>query len=65
MARGRPQGDESPCVLAVHVPIALREQLDRSLDVLEPRVGLKASRNESSRHALRQLLEAERHQGRA
>jgi metal-responsive CopG/Arc/MetJ family transcriptional regulator len=51
--------------LAVRVPIALREQLDRYLDALETRVGLKASRNEIIRHALRQLLEAERHEGRA
>ena len=46
MARGRPKGDEPTCVLAVRVPIALREQLDRYLDALETRVGLKASRNE-------------------
>ena len=65
MARGRPKGDEPTCVLAVRVPIALREQLDRYLDALETRVGLKASRNEIIRHALRQLLEAERHEGRA
>jgi hypothetical protein len=65
MARGRPKGDEPTCVLAVRVPIALREQLDRYLDALETRVGLKASRNEIIHHALRQLLEAERHEGRA
>ena len=45
--------------------MALREQLDRSLDALETRVGLKASRNEIIRHALRQFLEAEQHEGRA
>jgi metal-responsive CopG/Arc/MetJ family transcriptional regulator len=49
--------------LAVRVPIALREQLDRYLDALETRVGLKASRNEIIRHALRQFLEAEQHTG--
>jgi metal-responsive CopG/Arc/MetJ family transcriptional regulator len=65
MARGRPKGDDPTCVLAVRVPIALREQLDRYLDTLETRVGLKVSRNEIIRHALRQLLEAERHAGRA
>jgi hypothetical protein len=32
MVRGRPKGDEPTCVLAVRVPIALREQLDRYLD---------------------------------
>ena len=65
MARGRPKGDEPTCVLAVRVPMALREQLDRYLAALETRVGLKASRNEIIRHALRQFLEAEQHEGRA
>lgn len=63
MGRGRPQGDEPICVLAVHVPIALREELDRYLDALETRMGLKASRNAIIRHALRQFLAAEQHQG--
>ena len=63
MVRGRPKGDEPTCVLAVRVPIALREELDRYLDTLETRIGLKASRNAIIRHALRQLLEAEQHQG--
>jgi metal-responsive CopG/Arc/MetJ family transcriptional regulator len=62
MARGRPNSDEPTCGLAVRVPLALREQLDRSLDALETRVGLKASRNELIRQALRQCLEAEQHQ---
>jgi len=42
--------------LAVRVPVALREALDRYLDALETRVGLKASRNEIIRHALRLFL---------
>ena len=62
MVRGRPKGDEPTCVLAVRVPIALREELDRYLDALETRIGLKASRNAIIRHALRQFLEAEQHQ---
>jgi hypothetical protein len=62
MARGRPNSDEPTCGLAVRVPLALREQLDRYLDALETRVGLKASRNAIIRHALRQFLEAEQHQ---
>ena len=65
MAKGRPKGDEPTCVLAVRVPLALREQLDRSLDALETRVGLKARRNEIIRHALRQFLEVEQHEGRS
>jgi hypothetical protein len=63
MVRGRPKGDEPTCVLAVRVPIALREELDRYLDALETRIGLKASRNAIIRHALRQFLAAEQHQG--
>jgi hypothetical protein len=59
MVRGRPKGDEATCVLAVRVPIALREELDRYLDALETRIGLKASRNEIIRHALRRFLEAQ------
>jgi len=59
MARGRPKGDESTCVLAVRVPIALREELDRYLDALETRIGLKASRNAIIRHTLRRFLAAQ------
>jgi hypothetical protein len=59
MARGRPKRDEPTCVLAVRVPVALREALDRDLDALEARLGLKASRNEIIRHALRQFLAAQ------
>jgi hypothetical protein len=39
--------------------MALREELDRYLDALETRTGLKASRNEIIRHALRRFLEAQ------
>ena len=59
MARGRPQGDESTCVLAVRVPTTLPEELDRYLDALETRIGLKASRNAIIRHALRRFLEVQ------
>jgi hypothetical protein len=45
--------------LAVRVPVALRDALDRYLDALETRVGLKASRNEIIRHALRLFLETQ------
>ena len=63
MARGRPQGDEPTCVLAVRVPLVLRDELDRYLDALETRIGLKASRNEIIRHALRQFLATQPHEG--
>ena len=59
MARGRPRGDEPTCVLAVRVPVTLREDLDRYLDALETRIGFKASRNEIIRHAVRLFLEAQ------
>jgi hypothetical protein len=64
MPRGRPTRDEPPCVLAVRVPVALRAELDRSLDALETRVGLTASRHEIIRHALRLLLETQPQAGR-
>jgi hypothetical protein len=63
MPRGRPQRDEPTCVLAVRVPVALRDELDRYLDALETRVGLKASRNEIIRHALRLFLETPQQAG--
>jgi hypothetical protein len=56
MPQGRPKREEPTCVLAVRVPVALRDALDRYLDALETRVGLKASRNEIIRHALRLFL---------
>ena len=59
MPRGRPTRDEPTCVLAVRVPVALRNDLDRYLDALETRIGLKASRNEIIRHALRRFLETQ------
>ena len=63
MARGRPKGDESTCVLAVRIPLALRDELDRYLDALETRIGLKASRHAVIRQAWRQCLAAEQHAG--
>jgi hypothetical protein len=64
MPRGRPTRDEPTCVLAVRVPIALRDALDRYLDALETRVGLKASRNAIIRHALRLFLATQQPAGR-
>ena len=59
-----PNATRPTCVLAVRVPIVLRDALDRSLDALETRVGLKASRNEIIRHALRLFLETQQPAGR-
>jgi hypothetical protein len=47
----------------VRVPVALRNELDRYLDALETRVGLKASRNAIIRHALRLFLETQQQAG--
>ena len=64
MPQGRPKRDEPTCVLAVRVPVALRDALDRYLDALETRIGLKASRNAIIRHALRLFLETQHPAGR-
>ena len=64
MPQGRPKREEPTCVLAVRVPVALREALDRYLYALETRVGLKASRNEIIRHALRLFLATQQPAGR-
>ena len=64
MPQGRPKRDAPTCVLAVRVPVALRDALDRYLDALETRIGLKASRNEIIRHALRLFLENQQPAGR-
>jgi len=48
----------------VRVPVALRDDLDRYLDALETRVGLKASRTEIIRHALRLFLDTQSQAGR-
>jgi len=63
MPRGRPKHDESTCILAVRVPVALRDRLDRYLDALETRMDLKANRNTIIRHALRLFLEAQEQSG--
>ena len=64
LPRGRPKRDEPTCVLAVRVPVALGNALDRYRDALETRVGLKARRNAIIRHALRLFLAAQQQAGR-
>ena len=63
MRRGRPKSEVETCVLAVRIPVALRDELDRYLDALETRLGLKANRNEIIRHALRLFLQAQEQGG--
>ena len=55
--RGRPRNEEETCVLSVRLPVTLRDELDRYLDRLEIRQGIKASRTDMIRHALRRFLE--------
>jgi hypothetical protein len=54
--RGRPRGKEETEVIAVRVPKTLLAALDRYLDLLESRVGLKANRSSVSKHALEVYL---------
>jgi hypothetical protein len=56
---GRPRNDEETCVLSVRLPVSMRHELDRYIDRLETQVGIKASRTDMIRHALRTLLEGQ------
>ena len=53
---GRPKGQEETVSIAVRVPVSLREKLDRHLDRLETRHGIKANRASICRHALVRYL---------
>lgn len=48
---GRPQGPPSK-VLPVRIPVGLMDRLDRYLDWVENRTGLRSNRNEAIRQAL-------------
>ena len=64
MVRGRPKGDEPTCVLAVRMPIALREELDRYLDALElPSSPSRPAAMRSSAMPCASSSEAEQHPG--
>jgi hypothetical protein len=63
MRRGRPKSEVETCVLAVRIPVALRDELDRYRDALATRLGLKANRTEIIRHALRLFLKAQEQGG--
>jgi len=52
---GRPKGDPST-IINVRLPLALLAQLDRYLDRLEGRTGLKANRGMITRRALELFL---------
>ena len=55
--RGRPKGQEETEVIAVRVPKSLLIDLDRYLDLLETRVGLKANRSSVAKHAIEVYLQ--------
>jgi hypothetical protein len=59
MQRGRPKSETPTYVLTIRVPRELRDRIDRQLDRLETHVGIKASRNDLIRHAIRRYLDDE------
>jgi len=54
---GRPKGPEETITITVRIPISLRERLDRHLDRLETRHGIKGNRASITRHALTRYLD--------
>ncbi len=54
---GRPKGPEETTTITIRIPISLRERLDRHLDRLEVRHGIKANRASICRHALKLYLD--------
>ncbi len=54
---GRPKGPEETTTITIRIPVSLRERLDRHLDRLETRMGLKANRASICRHALVRYLD--------
>ncbi len=54
---GRPKGPEETVTIAIRIPVSLRERLDKHLDRLEQRHGLKANRASICRHALVRYLD--------
>ncbi len=53
---GRPKGPEETVTIAIRIPVSLRERLDRHLDRLEVRHGIKSNRASMCRHALVRYL---------
>lgn len=54
---GRPRGAEPTVTIALRIPETMCDQLDAHVERLEAQTGLKASRTEVCRHALRLYLE--------
>jgi hypothetical protein len=60
---GRPKADEPTEILPVRVRVTERERLDRHLDWLESRMGLRASRSGVMARALTAYLDTQTHLG--
>jgi hypothetical protein len=57
---GRPKREDEPTgTITIRLPQSLLNRLDRHLDRLETRIGLKATRTEITRHALKLYLESQ------
>lgn len=56
---GRPKSAVETEMLAVRIPVDLGERLNRYLDRLETRTGLKANRASIARHALKVFLDTQ------
>jgi hypothetical protein len=56
---GRPKSEIETEMLAVRIPVDLGERLNRYLDRLETRTGMKANRASIARHALKVFLDAQ------
>jgi hypothetical protein len=60
---GRPKADEPTEIIPVRVRVTERERLDRHLDWLESRMGLRASRSALLARALTEYLDTQTHLG--
>ena len=57
---GRSKRDDEPTgTMTIRLPQSLLARLDRHVDQLETRIGLKASRTAIARHALQRYLDAQ------
>ncbi len=57
---GRPKGPEETTTITIRIPVSLRERLDRHLDRLEVRHGIKANRASICRHTLKLYLDEQK-----
>ncbi len=57
IAKKGPGRPKEPTTITVRIPMSLRERLEKHLDRLEVRMGLKANRASICRHALVRYLD--------